>query len=322
MDKLISVIVPVYNVAAYLEQCLDSILGQSYGALQVIVVDDGSTDGSGAVCDRYAGADPRVQVVHQANAGAGAAKNVALSLAEGEYLSFVDSDDFLEPDCYRYMVDVLEETGAVAAQFGFREVYRDAVEERCPPREVLDTQAYLLRFPKDWSCALLWNKLYRRTLYDGVRFPEGRRIDDEFFTYQGFLGTGKVAVDGTVVYNYRKRRSSVMNSPASAEKAVLDRLDAALERRERVTRLHPEMKPVFDENYLDVLWYLMGNSGATERTVAALKDCIRGYFRTRNTFPPRWLWGRLWRAYFTPRSKILENAARQGGETNLERFFP
>ena len=323
MGGLISVIVPVYNVADYVEQCLRSVLEQEYGDLQVIVVDDGSTDGSGDICDRIGAADDRVRVVHQANAGAGAAKNTALALAEGTYLSFVDSDDFLEPDSYRYMVDTLERTGAAAAQFGFREVYRDGAVEHCPANAVMDAQAYLCRFPKDWSCALLWNKLYRRALYDGVRFPEGRRIDDEFFTYRGFLGKGTVVTDGRIVYNYRKRRSSVMSSPASAERRILDNLDATVQRREAVARLHPELKGAFDENYLDVLWYLMANPGATERTVGLLKSHIRGYFRTRgNTFPPRWLWGNLWRAYFTSTEKLLQEAAQADNRPDPERFFP
>lgn len=323
MDKRISVIVPVYNVEAYLPQCLESVLGQSYGALQVILVDDGSTDGSGEICDRFAARDGRVRVVHQKNAGAGAAKNAALALAEGTYLSFVDSDDFLEPGAYRHMVDLLEKNRADAVQCGFREVYRDGGEEHRPAAETLSARAYLLRFLKDWSCALLWNKLYRRALFDGVRFPEGRRIDDEFFTYQGFLGEGTVVTDGRIVYNYRKRRSSVMSSPASAEKLVLDNLEAVVRRREQVLRRYPELRRAFDENYLDVLWYLMGNPGATRRTVTTLKSHIRAYFRTRgNTFPPRWLWGRLWRAYFEDTERILERAGREKADGELERFFP
>ena len=97
MEGVISVVVPVYNVADYLPACLDSILSQDYDALEVILIDDGSTDASGAICDDYAARDSRVRVIHQKNGGAAAAKNAGLRAAGGEYLSFVDSDDYLEP---------------------------------------------------------------------------------------------------------------------------------------------------------------------------------------------------------------------------------
>lgn len=98
MSGLISVIIPVYNVAAYLPECLDTALSQSYSNLQVILIDDGSTDSSGAICDEYAANDSRIVVIHQKNGGAAAAKNAGLRVATGKYLSFVDSDDYLEPD--------------------------------------------------------------------------------------------------------------------------------------------------------------------------------------------------------------------------------
>ena len=104
MDGLISVIIPVYNVAAYLPQCLDSVLSQDYEALEVILIDDGSKDESGAICDAYAARDSRVRVIHQQNAGGAAAKNAGLRIATGEYLTFVDSDDWLEPDAYASMM--------------------------------------------------------------------------------------------------------------------------------------------------------------------------------------------------------------------------
>ncbi len=110
MKDVISVIVPVYNVSAYLPECLDSILSQDYEKLEVILIDDGSTDDSGAICDAYAQRDSRIRVIHQKNGGAAAAKNAGLRAAAGEYLSFADSDDFLEPKAYAYMMSLLKET--------------------------------------------------------------------------------------------------------------------------------------------------------------------------------------------------------------------
>ena len=324
MEEQISVIIPVYNVAEFLPQCLDSVVSQDYRNLQILLVDDGSTDGSGEICDRYAAADARIQVIHQPNQGAGAAKNAGLRAAEGTYLAFVDSDDFLEPGAYREMVKTLEETRADMVQFSFRDVYRNRTEDQhlLPGPEEMDAKTYLLRFPKDWTCSLLWNKLYKRKLYDGIFFEEGRKIDDEFFTYQALLKPCKVVRRETIVYNYRKRASSVMSRPESANQRLLDCLDAIVSRREKVLAVYPELKYAFDENYLDTLWYLSGNFGCTRETIALLKRHLKAYLRTKgNRFPPRYLWPMLLRLYFGNEEKMAEECAKKNGRVDLNEFF-
>lgn len=324
MEEQISVIIPVYNVAEFLPQCLDSVVSQDYRSLQILLVDDGSTDGSGEICDRYAAADARIQVIHQPNQGAGAAKNAGLRAAEGTYLAFVDSDDFLEPGAYREMVKTMEETQADMVQFSFRNVYRNRTEDQSllPGPEEMDAKTYLLRFPKDWTCSLLWNKLYKRKLYDGVFFEEGRKIDDEFFTYQALLKPCKVVRRETIVYNYRKRASSVMSRPESANQRLLDCLDAIVSKREKVLAVYPELKYAFDENYLDTLWYLSGNFGCTRETIALLKRHLKAYLRTKgNRFPPRYLWPMLLRLYFGNEEKMAEECAKKNGRVDLNEFF-
>ena len=178
MKDVISVIVPVYNVAAYLPECLDSILSQDYDKLEVILIDDGSTDDSGAICDAYARRDGRIRVIHQKNGGAAAAKNAGLRAATGEYLSFADSDDFLEPGAYAYMLALLKENDADIVRCAFQNRFRTrteqwlAGEDRC----VMEGKAFLVRFTTDWTCGLLWNKLYKRALFDGIFFEEGHKI--------------------------------------------------------------------------------------------------------------------------------------------------
>ena len=130
VNQTISVIVPVYNVAQYLSQCVSSILSQDYGDLEVILIDDGSTDASGEICDQYAAKDSRVRVIHQKNGGAAAAKNAGLRLASGDYLVFADSDDYLEPGAYGFLMKTLLETNADAVQGSFREVYQNRAEEQ------------------------------------------------------------------------------------------------------------------------------------------------------------------------------------------------
>lgn len=322
MNQTISVIVPVFNVAGYLPQCVDSILSQDYGNLEVILIDDGSTDGSGEICDRYAALDSRVRAIHQKNGGAAAAKNAGLRLATGEYLAFADSDDYLEPGAYGFLMKVLLENGADAVQGSFREVYRNRAEEQRISEEILEGYDYLLRFPKDFSCALLWNKLYRRALFDGVFFEEGHKIDDEYFTYQGFLQPRKVVRMDRVVYNYRKRASSVMSSPESAERLVLDCLDSAAKRRQRILDTLPQLREPFDENYLDVIWYLSGNEGSTERTLQALKGSLHSYLREKGrTRPPVYLWRGLAKLWLIPVPRLLALCKRTCKQIDLSDYF-
>ena len=322
MNQTISVIVPVFNVAGYLPQCVDSILSQDYGNLEVILIDDGSTDGSGEICDRYAALDSRVRAIHQKNGGAAAAKNAGLRLATGEYLAFADSDDYLEPDAYGFLMKVLLETGADAVQGSFREVYRNRAEEQRISEEILEGYDYLLRFPKDFSCALLWNKLYRRALFDGVFFEEGHKIDDEYFTYQGFLQPRKVVRADRIVYNYRKRASSVMSSPESAERLVLDCLDSAAKRRQRILDTLPQLREPFDENYLDVIWYLSGNEGSTERTLQALKGSLHFYLREKGrSRPPVYLWRGLAKLWLIPVPRLLMLCKRTCKQIDLSDYF-
>ena len=322
MNQTISVIVPVFNVAGYLPQCVDSILSQDYGNLEVILIDDGSTDGSGELCDRYAALDSRVRAIHQKNGGAAAAKNAGLRLATGEYLAFADSDDYLEPGAYGFLMKILLENGADAVQGSFREVYRNRAEEQRISEEILEGYDYLLRFPKDFSCALLWNKLYRRALFDGVFFEEGHKIDDEYFTYQGFLQPRKVVRMDRVVYNYRKRASSVMSSPESAERLVLDCLDSAAKRRQRILDTLPQLREPFDENYLDVIWYLSGNEGSTERTLQALKGSLHSYLREKGrTRPPVYLWRGLAKLWLIPVPRLLALCKRTCKQIDLSDYF-
>lgn len=319
---LISVIVPVYRVEKYLEECIDSIIGQTYPFLEVILVDDGSPDGCGAICDRYAQKDPRVIVVHQRNSGAAAARNAALRLATGACIAFVDSDDYLEPDVYGYMLQRLQEEDADAVQFSFRDVYTNRVEPQYLEPCVMNEHEYLVRFTKDWTCALLWNKLYKRSLFEGVFFEEGHKIDDEYFTYRGFLNPCKVVFDGRIIYNYRKRASGVMGSAAAGEQRILDCIDSIVKRRKTVVSRWPELRRAFDENYLDAVWYLSENDYSTERTITVLKGHLKRYFSVwGNSIPPRYLWKHLWALYRTDTAVLLERCRQNRQADSVEDYF-
>ena len=243
-DGVISVVVPVYNVELYLIECLESIINQTYRDLEIILIDDGSTDKSGDICEEYAKKDDRIIVIHQSNQGSASAKNAGLRKASGEYLAFVDSDDFLQEDAYEFMVRQLEEYHADIIQGYFRKVYQKNHRDvnKIIEMQTLDTSEFLELFTKDWTCGLLWDKLYKRHIFKDIYFKEGHKIDDEFFTYKGVLNSKKILRVPHYIYNYRQRISSVMFSKDSQLRIISDSLEYLSIRRKDVTKSFPQIK--------------------------------------------------------------------------------
>jgi len=323
MEGMISVIVPVYNVEAYLPACVDSILRQDYANMEIILIDDGSTDGSAQICDLYAEKDKRIKAIHKENGGAASAKNAGLRIASGEYLSFVDSDDYLEPDAYRHMVSILEAHSAEVVQCSFRDVYTDetidhvVLQERCD----FSTQGYLKRYTEDWSCCLLWDKLYRRSLFDGIYFEEGHIVDDEYFTYQGIMNAKKIVHDPYIVYNYRKRISSVTIKPEYRERTIYDKLDYLEKRRTNISRVFPELKDVFDIHYLDMLVWLSRDPYVTIGCLDSIKVKIRSFLKQKGYVHIDF--GRkmnLWRILLQNTGKLMQKRNPEP-ECNRDKLF-
>ena len=220
----ISVIIPVYNIQQHLRECLDSVLGQSYPRLQVICVDDGSTDESPAILAQYAQKDNRVQVIRQQNAGPGAARNTGLEAATGEYVIFLDSDDWFEPDFLEKMVDTAVREGADVAIC--RAVEFDTNSGRELPSEWMMKKQYLpgkLAFaPQEMADHLFqftygmpWDKFYRRELLttSGIRYPALKNSEDLAFVYPTLLAAKRIAVVDEVLIHHRiNRMASVSNS--------------------------------------------------------------------------------------------------------------
>ena len=240
----ISVIVPVYKVERYLHRCVQSILAQTLADLEVILVDDGSPDGCGAICDEYAGKDGRVKVIHKENGGLSSARNAGLALAAGEYIGFVDSDDHIEPTMYEALLTALEGSGADMAICNY--AYVDAqgqVDERMQALSdltdgVLSREEALKKLytatPAYSFYVTAWNKLYKKSLFDGLRFPEGRLHEDEF-TAHGLVGRcQRIATVGQTLYRYVQRGGSIMNTRVTARS--LDGVYALLDRYEFYAR--------------------------------------------------------------------------------------
>ena len=169
---MISVIVPVYNVEPYLRKCLDSIVNQTYRDLEILVIDDGSTDWCGKICDEYAGKDGRIRVFHTENRGLSCARNLGLDNARGEWIGFVDSDDWIETDMYEVLLKRAEETEADIVECGVLEEHPNRTGKR-QEYLVTGTEAVIMLIHRELSNAV-WNKLWKKSCFDKIRFPEGR----------------------------------------------------------------------------------------------------------------------------------------------------
>ncbi len=286
MKDSISVIIPVYNVAAYLSMCIESVLSQKYSNLEIILIDDGSTDESGKICDEYAKKDCRIKVIHQINKGAADAKNAGLRIATGTYLSFVDSDDYLELGAYDHMVRVLQENKADIIQCSYQDVYKNCRVEHLLEKTSMNQIKFLELFTEDWTCALLWDKLYKRSLFEGIYFETNHKIDDEYFTYRGIMNAKKIIRDDQIVYNYRKRASSVMYSATSARQIITDRIDYLGKRRKNVIESFPELRSVYDKHYLNMMLILSKDKNVTKEQIKLIRTCLKEYFREKHHTKP------------------------------------
>ena len=187
MGEKISVIVPIYNVEQYLRRCIDSIINQTYKNLEIILVDDGSPDNCGQICDDYAKKDTRIKVIHKKNGGLSDARNVGLEVCTGDYISFVDSDDWIELNTYEIMMKSMNEYNADMVVSNINYVYKDKVESKYSEDKIrcFNKEEAMKELIKDGLVqAVVWNKLYKRVVIDNLRFKVGKLNEDEFFTYK------------------------------------------------------------------------------------------------------------------------------------------
>lgn len=213
-EPLISVIVPVYQVEPWLERCVDSIRNQTYRNLEIILVDDGSPDRCGEMCDRFAREDNRILVIHRENGGLSAARNTGLDICHGEYIGFVDSDDFIHPEMYARLYGDICSFGTKLAFCQPMMCYKGNVS--FPPAKasvmVFSQEEILEKSLRDIIWFSAWTKLYHNSLFEGLRYPEGRTNEDYPITIRLFDRCDYVAVDFNQLYAYCKRAGSITTS--------------------------------------------------------------------------------------------------------------
>lgn len=216
-NDTISIVVPVYNVGDYLDRCVTSLLEQSYENIEVLLIDDGSTDGSEKKCDDYAGKDTRVKVIHQANQGLSGARNTGIDNASGEYIFFCDSDDFIRKDTIERLYGKLCKDNADVVACGFSHVWddyekdgREEIFTNSIPGTFNGHEAVKQMIMNNNICTVAWNKLYKRNLFENVRFPVGVLHEDEATTYKLLYKARIVSYTPEPLYKYFQRSESIM----------------------------------------------------------------------------------------------------------------
>lgn len=226
MEELISVIIPVYNVESYIRECVSSVIGQTYNNIEIILVDDGSTDASGSICDECKTMDSRIKVIHKENGGLSDARNAGIQIAKGKYVSFIDSDDYVSPFFIEIMYTVLKNGHCDIVALNGGVDFWDHEESR--PKLAVDSSDYIVSNCSSHEVLekMLYQsiatgapfKLYSRDIFESVKFPKGYLYEDCATTYKAFLKTEHAAIITSRLYAYRKRRDSIIRQSFSEKK--------------------------------------------------------------------------------------------------------
>lgn len=241
-EPLISVIVPVFKVEPWLERCVDSIRNQTYRNLEIILIDDGSPDRCGKLCDSFAKEDDRILVVHQENRGLSAARNTGLDICRGEYIGFVDSDDYIHPEMYYRLYDDICTFGTKLAFCQPLMCYESI--STFPPIKAsvisLSREEILEKSLREIIWFSAWTKLYHMSLFEGLRYPEGRTNEDYPTTIRIFDRCDHIAVDYNQLYAYCKRVGSITTS--SSSRNAYDQIVSAEDVLLYIKKAHPTLE--------------------------------------------------------------------------------
>lgn len=284
--ELISIIVPVYNVESYLERCINSILNQTYKNLEIVIVNDGSTDQSGMICNRLSKQDSRIKIIHKENGGLSDARNAGLEIASGDFIGFVDSDDWIESDMYECLYDLLCRYNADIAICGSNSVDSEGKVVgvgKFPKKVVGYEDVVVFEDEKIMEAHLektndinsgVWNKLYRKNIVHGIRFPKSKLYEDVFTMYKYLNRAKKVVKTRTHKYNYYQRDDSICRKSFTIKN--FDSVQANNERYEFIKANYPNLESMARErllvNLLGVGFRLAKEGQISEFRVEMLKS--------------------------------------------------
>lgn len=253
MRPKISLIVPVYNVESYLERCIDSLINQTIKEIEILLIDDGSTDNSGHICDDYAKIDKRIRVIHKKNGGLSDARNRGLEIASGDYIGFVDSDDYVHRDMFQVMYETMFQENCDIVEVGYKEFYeKDTVQVDITKKSlnVYDKNSAVIRTILDIKCRnYVWNKLYKKQLWKDIEFPVGKVYEDIFTTHKVISKSNKLVKLDANFYYYYQREGSIVNSKFNL-KHHIDHYDAVKDMILFIEKEYPEMLSIAILKYL------------------------------------------------------------------------
>lgn len=228
----IAVIVPVYNIEEYLSRCIDSILGQTFNDFRLILVNDGSTDRSGDICDEYKEKDSRIKVIHQENMGLSMARNNGIQNSKEDYITFIDSDDYVHKDMLKILYRNLKKYKGDISVCQFKLSYEDEkIEDEESEnhsfarnnRQAVD----MIVGGSDVGMIVAWGKVYKRSLFENTKYPKGKYHEDEFVTYKLLYNAKRVVINTQELYYYTQRKQSITGEPYSLKR--LEKLEALKE---------------------------------------------------------------------------------------------
>lgn len=255
---LISVIIPIYNVEKYLNQCIQSVVNQTYRNLEIILVDDGSPDNCPAICDAWAAKDSRIKVIHKKNGGLSDARNAGIYAATGQLIGFVDSDDWIEPEMYHQLYDYMNRDGSDIAACGVEMVWENGTPARMltgSGNGVLHREAAVRAIVEETQLKQpVWYKLYRRDLLRDIAFPVGKYHEDAFWSYQVIGRATRVTYFDVPLYHYTQRSGSIMGEAFSMKR--LDGLEARVQQLAFVREKFPTLEGSAQARLLGACRYL------------------------------------------------------------------
>lgn len=253
----ISVIVPIYKVEEYLDCCVRSIVEQTYTNLEIILVDDGSPDNCPAMCDAWAAKDSRIKVIHKENGGLSDARNAGLTIASGALVSFIDSDDWIEPTFYEKLWEAMQTSGAEIAACATNFVAEDGEAlwiRQAAPASMGKMEALRRLVMEDGVYQTVWNMLYRREVMDGIPFEKGKYNEDEFWTYRVLDRIERLATVSAPLYNYRQRGTSIIGVGYNVRR--LDGLEARFRRMQYLQKYKELACLTRQQVTFDCMWHL------------------------------------------------------------------
>ena len=281
---------PVYQVEAHIDECITSILDQTFRDFELILVDDGSLDRCPAICDVYAQKDSRIRVIHQKNQGLSAARNTGLQAARGDYIGFVDSDDFIEASMYEKLLDNLEREKADISVCGRYKVWGDKKiqEQKSNVYKVMDSAQALALMNTNvlgYFDVAAWDKIYKRSCFKGIEFPEGKLCEDWFVMYKLFFNAHRIVYDSIPLYNYRQRTGSITHGKKVNTMSLAASLEVLNFVRTQQPRYVREAQFAYVFAGIGVIDNYIEQSSIDRKSIDAVYKKIKPYLQTTYRYP-------------------------------------